>query len=865
MYESYFGFHGQPFQLNPDPAFYFNSRGHGRALAYLQYGVTQSEGFIVITGEIGAGKTTLLRMLLEGLDRQKVLPAQIVSTQLESGELLQAIITAFGIPSSGNSKAHLIATLEAFLTALAAQGRHALLIVDEAQNLDPRAVEELRMLSNFQLGNKALLQSFLVGQPELRRILESPSMEQLRQRVTASYHLGPLGFEETQGYVEHRLKHVGWTDRPTFALDAFDSLYRWTGGVPRRLNRLCNRVLLAAFLDGRDHVDGALVERTAEELRQEIGENDFTPVAVPARSLAALAASDEAVAAVAGPVVSPAVAPTAAPITERITEPVTERITEPVIDPLAAPASASPAAPLDEIDPIAALAAHAGLPDLPEPPSEELLDDVDALLAASARHLEAIEAQVREDAELDLGAIAARVLSATPADPVLDAAPVDRIEKMGARRRAEVVLCLADTESGALKLAALTKGLAQQADAPRVVLVNPGSRALVWPWEQMERLLPSPDEALHLGLPADAPFERVLPLAFERMGRVIDELRPSAVLLLGHGEALQALALCAQRRGLPLLRLEAGLDMPARPALLDPLADLLLAPARPGPLRALRRLGIDAERVVSIPGQLRVDALAAVWSEVSSLRGALMRLGLPLDLDPSWATQFGTDAPYLLATHHFDVHDSHAVVAAVTRLLALPQPDQIVWLMDRAGIQALRMRLAEHADLATRVVLVEGDGPRGDVEREQIARARVLCREVDALPDQLSMLRGARCALVDAGQVLADAAELLGVPALAWQDGAHVELPLVRETGAPAPRLLPDQRDALSGWLAAQAAPTERELLRELPEGQGGAVEAVLGRLRTWRTRLAHEAQAAASLRETVAAATAAAAAATAA
>jgi hypothetical protein len=513
-----------------------------------------------------------------------------------------------------------------------------------------------------------------------------------------------------------------------------------------------------------------------------------------------------------------------------------------------------------DLDVLAALDAVA--PSLPEPPSEELLDDVDALLAASARHLEAIEAQVRDDAALDLDAIAARVLSATPTDLPLAAEPVERTEKMGARKRSEVWLCLADTQSAALKLAAVGKGLAEQADSPRLVLINPGSRADVWPWEQMERLLPAPDEALHLGLSAEAPFERVLPLAFERMGRVVDELRPTAVLVLGDSPALQALALCAQRRGLPLLRLEAGQDLPARNSLIEPLSELLLAPARPGPLRALRRMGIDSERVVSIPGQLRVDALAAVWSEVSSLRGALMRLGLPFDLDPSWSGQFGAEMPYGVATHHFDVNDSHAVVAAVTRLLALPQTDKIVWLMDRAGIQALRMRLAEHADLATRVVLVEGDGPRAEAERERMAQARVLCREVDALPDQISMLRGARWASVDAGQVMADVAELLGVPALAWQDGAHVELPLISESGSPGVRHAPDQREALAAWLAAQKSPSDATAPRDLPAGQGGAVEAVLARLRAWRARRATEAQAAASLRETVAAATAAAAAA---
>src|SRR4029078_8837920 len=181
MYESHFGLSGPPFQLNPDPAFYYDSRGHSHALAYLKYGAHQGEGFIVVTGEIGAGKTTVVRTLLEGLDSSKVVAAQIVSTQLGSGELLRAILTASGLPVSGDSKAHLISTLEAFLTALAARGKRALLIIDEAQNLQREAVEKVGMRSNFQLGNHALLQSFLVGQPELRALLKSKQMEQLRQ------------------------------------------------------------------------------------------------------------------------------------------------------------------------------------------------------------------------------------------------------------------------------------------------------------------------------------------------------------------------------------------------------------------------------------------------------------------------------------------------------------------------------------------------------------------------------------------------------------------------------------------------------------------------------------------------------------
>jgi general secretion pathway protein A len=275
MYESHFGLGGPPFQLNPDPAFYFDSRGHSNALAYLRFGVYQGEGFIVVTGEIGAGKTTLVRALLEGLDPDRIVAAQVVSTQLESGDLLRSIVTSFGIPAQGTSKAQLLATLESFLTALAAKKRRALLVIDEAQNLGREAIEELRMLSNFQLGNHALLQSFLIGQPELRRLIESPSMEQLRQRIIASCHLGPLDAAETRAYVEHRMHHVGWKDRPRFDAAAFEAIHQWTDGIPRRINLLCNRLLLAAFLANQDHLTADLVDRTGRELRGETGESSI--------------------------------------------------------------------------------------------------------------------------------------------------------------------------------------------------------------------------------------------------------------------------------------------------------------------------------------------------------------------------------------------------------------------------------------------------------------------------------------------------------------------------------------------------------------------------------------------------------------
>ncbi len=269
MFESHFSFSSSPFALNPDPRFFFPSKGHARALAYLKYGVFQSEGFIVVTGEIGSGKTTLVRTLLEGLKADEVVAAQVRNTQLDSSELLLAICTAFGVPAGGPSKAHMLGTLEAYFTSLAAAGKRALLIVDEAQNLGVREIEELRMLSNFQLGSHALLQSFLIGQPELRHMLRSSAMEQLCQRVIAACHLGPLGPEETGAYIKHRLVQVGWHGNPSIDDDAFARIHAHTGGIPRRINLLCTRLLLAAWLSESARIDVAAVELAAADMHVE--------------------------------------------------------------------------------------------------------------------------------------------------------------------------------------------------------------------------------------------------------------------------------------------------------------------------------------------------------------------------------------------------------------------------------------------------------------------------------------------------------------------------------------------------------------------------------------------------------------------
>jgi type II secretory pathway predicted ATPase ExeA len=195
-----------------------------------------------------------------------------VSTQLDANSLLRAVATAFGIAVREHDKARILAELEAFLTSLLPRGKRALLLVDEAQNLAPEAVEELRMLSNFQIGNRALLQSFLIGQPELRDLMRSAAMKQLRQRVIASYHLGPLDGDETRAYIEHRLRQVGWKGDPSFEEDVFPLVHEYTGGIPRRINTLCTRALLAGYLSESHVISAADVKNVIGEFSEEFGE-----------------------------------------------------------------------------------------------------------------------------------------------------------------------------------------------------------------------------------------------------------------------------------------------------------------------------------------------------------------------------------------------------------------------------------------------------------------------------------------------------------------------------------------------------------------------------------------------------------------
>jgi len=272
MYENYYKFTGKPFQLNPDPSFFFQSKGHQRAMAYLRYGIQQGQGFIVITGDVGTGKTMLVNNLFKELEAKSIVAAKIVSSNVRENDLLRLVAASFGLPFERSSKAALLKNLEEYFRSCADEGKRALLLVDEVQNLPRDSLEELRMLSNFDYDGQPLVQSFLLGQREFRTVMRAPGLEQLRQRVLAAYHLKPLSDKEVETYIKHRLAKVGWKDDPNIEPDVYFAVYRYTGGVPRRINTLFDRVLLNSSLDDSHAITVRDVELVAREFEQERSE-----------------------------------------------------------------------------------------------------------------------------------------------------------------------------------------------------------------------------------------------------------------------------------------------------------------------------------------------------------------------------------------------------------------------------------------------------------------------------------------------------------------------------------------------------------------------------------------------------------------
>src|SRR6187402_499415 len=266
MYTEHFKLKELPFRLTPDPQFLYLSKNHARAKAYMESTIWFTDGFVVITGEIGAGKTTLIETFLRELEKDVVV-AQINQTQVSPIEFLQAVLVQFGFSPFRMKKAELISTLNSFLIEQYAAGRKVLLIIDEAQNLSLKVLEEIRMLSGIEATKEKVLRIILAGQPELNEKLDSPELVQLTQRIRLRFHLGTLSREDLRSYIRHRLDIAGADGREIFAEDTYPEIFRYTGGVPRLVNTLCDTAMMAAFNEDRDFVTAADIASAVDELQ----------------------------------------------------------------------------------------------------------------------------------------------------------------------------------------------------------------------------------------------------------------------------------------------------------------------------------------------------------------------------------------------------------------------------------------------------------------------------------------------------------------------------------------------------------------------------------------------------------------------
>ena len=275
MYLTYYGFQKHPFNLTADPSFLFPSPQHREAMSFLYYGIMARKGFLAITGEVGTGKTTICRALLSQLD-DRVKTAFILNSNLTEFQLIHAVIEDFGIPISGNSRMNLMRALNAFLIAQVREGNNAVLIIDEAQNLSAGQLEQVRMLSNLETAEEKLIQIILVGQPELRKKLDSKSLLQLRQRISIRFHLSPLQRGEIASYITHRLRVAGGEGRVGFDRKSVELVYEYSGGVPRLINMLCDKALLAGFVLGTRSITARIVRASIREIE---GEPELTAAA----------------------------------------------------------------------------------------------------------------------------------------------------------------------------------------------------------------------------------------------------------------------------------------------------------------------------------------------------------------------------------------------------------------------------------------------------------------------------------------------------------------------------------------------------------------------------------------------------------
>lgn len=273
MYHQTFGLKEEPFRLSPDHTMAFHHRGYKKARAYMAYAFMRAEGFVMVTGRPGTGKTTLIGALVEDLAKERVHTANLVCSQLDADDLLKMVAYEFGVDIGISDKGLLIQHLSRRLQKWDREGRRALLIVDEAQDLSVTAMEELRLLTNMQAGRKPLLQIFLLGQPELRELILSPALEQVHQRIVAASHLQPLEVDETEEYIRHRLRAVGWSGDPEISSSVYPLIFQYSEGVPRRINLICSRLLLHASVEELHRIG-------VGDLREVIGELQGESLAV---------------------------------------------------------------------------------------------------------------------------------------------------------------------------------------------------------------------------------------------------------------------------------------------------------------------------------------------------------------------------------------------------------------------------------------------------------------------------------------------------------------------------------------------------------------------------------------------------------
>ena len=269
MYEAFYQLSADPFRLSPDPDFSFQHRTYRKAMTYMLHALQRAEGFIMITGQPGTGKTTLVGDLVSTLRSDQIAVAKIVSAQLTANDLLDLVAYSFNLDPEGCSKAKVLFQIEDFLKQEHQQERRSLLIIDEAQGMGPEALEEVRLLTNIMVGNRQLLQIFLVGQEQLQDTVKSPSLQQLHQRLIAATHLEPLDTDDTRAYIKHRLRCVNWKGDPLISTETYDQIQRYSHGIPRQINQICSRLFLHGSIEGKHRLGIADIKIVVDELQQE--------------------------------------------------------------------------------------------------------------------------------------------------------------------------------------------------------------------------------------------------------------------------------------------------------------------------------------------------------------------------------------------------------------------------------------------------------------------------------------------------------------------------------------------------------------------------------------------------------------------